>query len=668
MLLYLLLYCIQLAGLFMSMPISMPMSEQEQPPPSAPFALRVAVDHDIGIISGEYNCVYSQVNGTLYAGSTALYFLGTFFLFDKKLRLPWENVRRVQKANQGLQVLTKDNVVYSFTGIHSLERAWVVMVSLHNDALLDRPPSRSHSSPYTERGYKRRNSDPLLSSNADFDMYIRDDNEKGDGSGSGIISASASASTLSRVDGIKTSGRTSKSTAPIPPPSSPIPPPPYLPPSNVFSSSGAPDVAEIENLIGKLSLDPIRSTHDGVAGNLYAGSDALYFYGRKFFWDKRVVLKQWSVVRQVQVIEQTLLILDKEGNMVEFQEIKAPDKVWASLVSLHNDNLVSPSRPLRESENRRSTLRRMNSDPIMSPFFSLWTSTDVEEEEEDAATEPTTTDGEGGASQHGSQQETTPVLTLHEEWTQAKQASEYDKMVVQDHVLKCNLDTYVDMFLRDGANYSIAKFLEERGDSNLTESQWKDGAELSTSRVIHYTHPVNAPLAPPEAGARKEQSYRRYGDCGLCIETKTHVDDVPLADCFYVADRVLVEPNQGDDSVSVTMEFSITFVKTTMFKSIISKTTASEFVVFFQSMADYMTRSLGDGAAVQHAEPVVRVVEQPKRSLESPWSNIMVPLLVLVLMFQVWIMLEVRGVKSTLRLLQNSIVNGDNQCGLKAGD
>jgi hypothetical protein len=396
----------------------------------------------------------------------------------------------------------------------------------------------------------------------------------------------------------------------------------------------------------------------------YAGTDALYFYGRKFFWDKRVVLLKWYMVRQIQVIApRGLRILDKENAAVEFLDMETPDKVWASFISLQNENLAS-SRPgvLRESLTRKSTLKRMNSDPSMSPLFSMWTSSSIIEDA--AATERTTTTAMDGRSTRSASFPETPVLSLEKEWTQAKEASTYDRIVVQDHVLMCNLDTFFDTFLRDGAKYSIAKFLEGRGDFNLTESVWKDGDDGSYSRVIHYTHPVNAPLAPPQAGARKDQSYRRYGDHGLRIETKTHVDDVPMADCFYVADRVLIEPSQDGDSVSVTMEFSIIFVKTTMFKSIISKTTASEFVKVFESMANFMSRSLGDGAVVQEVTPVV-LDKEPTRSSDSPWSNMAVPLLVLILVFQIWIMVELRGVKNTMQLPCNSDVNDAGQCRLK---
>jgi hypothetical protein len=651
--------------------------------PNRPLAAsappRVAVGQDIesvaGYISGEYNCVYSQVNGTLYAGSTALYFVGTFFLFDKKLRLPWEDVRQVQKMEQGqgLQVLTNNDVVYRFTGILSPDRAWAVLVSLHNDALMDRPSprQRTSSNSYTQRQYKRRNSVPLLSSNPDLDEYLREnDNENGQGGGggdsergsicaSGITIATSrehgiTMNSVSRADIIKTPAQKRQTmTQSI-----------SLPPSNVFSSSGGPTMANIEKLTGKLSLQPIRSSHDGVTGKLYAGTDALYFYGRQFFWDKRVVLLEWHMVRQVQVISPGgLRIVSKENVAVEFLAMETPDKVWASFISLQNECMESSRTVLRESVTpRKPALKRMNSDPNMSPFFSMWMSSSIEDDvaTEQIITAAITMDGGSVVSQHGSPPET-PVLSPEDEWIQAKEASKYDRMVVQDYVLTCNLDTYVNMFLCDGAKHSIANFLEGRGDSNLTKSVWKDGDDGSYSRVINYIHPVNAPLAPPKAGARKEQSYRRYGDHGLRIETKTHVDDVPMADCFYVADRILVEPNQDGDSVSVTMEFSITFVKSTMFKSIISKTTASEFVSFFESMADYMSRSLGSRAAIQDATPVV--VKEPTRSSDSLWSNnITVPVLVLVLIFQIWIMVELRGLKSKMRQLQNSIVNGEGQC------
>ena len=53
----------------------------------------IPVKNDIeaiaGVLAGQYSCAYEGVNGVLYAGSKALYFVGTYFLFEKKIKLPW---------------------------------------------------------------------------------------------------------------------------------------------------------------------------------------------------------------------------------------------------------------------------------------------------------------------------------------------------------------------------------------------------------------------------------------------------------------------------------------------------------------------------------------------------------------------------------------------------
>lgn len=185
---------------------------------------------------------------------------------------------------------------------------------------------------------------------------------------------------------------------------------------------------------------------------------------------------------------------------------------------------------------------------------------------------------------------------LADEWAAeiAKQ-KDYANTVIRGQTLRCTMDKFLELFVANDAPFSVANFLQGRGDLDLEVSQWEKSDKGAETRIVHYKHPVNAPLAPPLAGARKEQCFRRFGDHGLCLETKTIVDDVPMADCFFVADRVRVAP-KGNDMVSVTMEFDITFIKSTMFKSIIGKTTQSEFTNFFESRK-YGHRRLGMGMA-----------------------------------------------------------------------
>lgn len=145
------------------------------------------------------------------------------------------------------------------------------------------------------------------------------------------------------------------------------------------------------------------------------------------------------------------------------------------------------------------------------------------------------------------------------------------------------------MFYSDDAPHSIQRFMEGNGDKDLSVTHWNDEGP-HFKRTMEYSHPINAPLAPPEARARKEQRYRRFGDYGLSIETDTFVDDVPMADCFYVTDRILVKPTAN--GVQLTGEFDIRFVKTTMFRSIIANTTRREFLKGFQKLYAMMEASL----------------------------------------------------------------------------
>ena len=73
-------------------------------------------------------------------------------------------------------------------------------------------------------------------------------------------------------------------------------------------------------------------------------------------------------------------------------------------------------------------------------------------------------------------------------------------------------------------------------------------------------------MAPPMAKARKQQILHKFGDAGLCVETCTVVEEVPMADCFMVEDRVWVHgAKDRSEGCSVTVTFQIRFVKSTFF-------------------------------------------------------------------------------------------------------
>jgi hypothetical protein len=152
------------------------------------------------------------------------------------------------------------------------------------------------------------------------------------------------------------------------------------------------------------------------------------------------------------------------------------------------------------------------------------------------------------------------------------------------------------------------------------------------------------------------------------VWTKTIVDDVPMTDCFYVADRMTLTV-LDKVRVQVRMEFEISFIKSTMFKSIISRTTSSEVTSGLQALAAYMSVALGGKEVAMVTETVEQsvTIAQPaattdKGSIESPLASspVTVCLLLLIVIIQVWVLHELREVKAALRLLQQQGAVTDN--------
>lgn len=202
--------------------------------------------------------------------------------------------------------------------------------------------------------------------------------------------------------------------------------------------------------------------------------------------------------------------------------------------------------------------------------------------------------------------------------------------------------------------------MEEKGDKEIKTSRWrpttKDGF-LARSRIVRYIHPINQPLAPPNPRARKEQTYQRFGDYGIFVETKTHVDDVPMADCFFVKDRLLVTASDKKEGyVLVTMEFELEFVKSTMFRRVITKTTSSEMSKFFESMKDYFLISLGEPVTpeskAKEEDAVVRGDSVFVFGVNM--SSITHALLLLVIVLQFWIIRELINMKHSIQRMEGA--------------
>lgn len=615
-------------------------------------------------IHGEFpNTDYQGVTGTLYAGNNAVYFVGaTYMFFATTELLFWKDIKQVQKMNDdAIEIVTIDettlqDVRYQFRIMdHASDRdkLWLLLMSLHNDALIDHDPSfLLETTPTsnnvvrkaTPRGsmIKRTNSDPMMASS---------------GSPSPLSIVSARAGTTGSIT-ISQAGDEHSSSMKTP--QNQMMRQRSMTPFHETQPQQQPqqlsDIQLVESLAGKLWLQPIQCRFNAIEGKFYAGRVAVYFVGRKsfFFWDKQEVLILWDTIQKVQLLEISngfnqhmevgiqIVAQDKEdaatSTVYSFDNMDNPSQVLASLLSLHNDNLLTSGR------RRSRTVRRMNSDPLMALHADLGEETRQVDDKVLAVVD---------AVQPKSSIISPAKPNDTDDWTELQADQLYATKVVTDHVLKCSLDRFHELFLSDVAVHSMAKFLESRGDSNLQSTPWiADG--VYASRTITYTHPVNAPMAPPQAVARREQVLRRYGNHGLALVTKTFVQDVPMTDCFYISDRIRVEAR--DDAVVVFIEFEVVFVKSTMFKGIINRTATSECNALLQALAEYMSQAFGDDKQVTEEVRVVHVKpDRATSALVEMLQHPLLPLILFIIFLQLCILWSVRKTNVTMQYLQVTV-------------
>jgi hypothetical protein len=144
------------------------------------------------------------------------------------------------------------------------------------------------------------------------------------------------------------------------------------------------------------------------------------------------------------------------------------------------------------------------------------------------------------------------------------------------------------LFLSDDAPHSLGHHHESIGDTNVKTTAW-----LNKKRKIMYLHPINLPGAPSAGEATKSQTLRRFGDNGLCIDTETRITNIPFADCFYVSDRLIVT-RIDSNRTSLTIKFGLSFVKRTIFRSIISATSIRDVEEFQKGFIAVIERALED--------------------------------------------------------------------------
>lgn len=314
------------------------------------------LEEKIGCVSGEYACIYCGVNGTLYAGSDGVCFLGKFFLFDKRVLLKWTDVK-VQQTDQGVAIQTRehDSVLHEFSGIHHPERCWSFLVSLHNQALLDRtgfpatPNAEdiplSTTSTNRRSQLRRMTSDPNKMAVQIDDLFDKQISKQESGKSPPVQdtkglrnSAAMMKDRLNKVTLLK------------------------------LNFMDVDEKIAIEAIAGKLR-GQFPCVYSKQRGTLYSGSTALYFVGDRLFFSANVVI-QSPHIRQIRMVkgdsEQGIVVWTRDGISHAFLEMENPDQVWASLVALRNHGGCEENK-----SPRHFTLRRQNSDPNAASRYDL---------------------------------------------------------------------------------------------------------------------------------------------------------------------------------------------------------------------------------------------------------------------------------------------------------
>ena len=203
--------------------------------------------------------------------------------------------------------------------------------------------------------------------------------------------------------------------------------------------------------------------------------------------------------------------------------------------------------------------------------------------------------------------------TMTKLWNAKKSSrvSNYNNHIVNDmEILSCYannnnnnnlLESFYKHYLSNNAKHSFEKYLLSKGDANIEISPWKQQQDndndnnnnivTTSSRTINYLHPVHVPMAPPSAKATKEQKMQIFSTHGICIETITKVNDVPLTDCFHVEDIIFIEfVSDKRNKLKINASFQINFIKHTMWKSIIQLNTHNAFKQFLIGYANMIQK------------------------------------------------------------------------------
>jgi len=180
------------------------------------------------------------------------------------------------------------------------------------------------------------------------------------------------------------------------------------------------------------------------------------------------------------------------------------------------------------------------------------------------------------------------------DWQLFKSSLSKDKnkiVVLEDISIKCDVDSFFNKFWSTKATLPVSEYqIKNIGDTEVRTSEWEQSGSdslLTLERKIDYLHPNHSPMGPRMARTTKKQKLQKYSNCGIAMNTKTNVKDIPFADCFYLEDQIIVE-SDSNGGVLLSAFIEIHFVQSTWWKKIIKSNATSGIKAWLTGYSDFL--------------------------------------------------------------------------------
>lgn len=230
-------------------------------------------------------------------------------------------------------------------------------------------------------------------------------------------------------------------------------------------------------------------------------------------------------------------------------------------------------------------------------------------------------------STDGSKSETVSEMSDEKEGSQPGPWQD-DMKVLCEAEIPCDLDTFFDMFWKDGSFF--IQHQNNLGGTGVKLSKWTRHRDFGHARDASWQHPVKAggAFGPKSTGVQQTQRYRFYPAArALVIETSQVMADIPYGDYFRIDVRWDMREisSGGKDKaakVHVMVGMAIPFSKSTMFRNKIEANAWDESTEGYQRWIRDAIARLEHNAGKAALQPAVDKIVSDAASIDGSVKSV----------------------------------------------